>query len=126
MEIKTKLKNIFNLNFKGVIGRGDFWLGMLLAWVVTVLVVVVTEAIYEAMELNLEPEIPPIIFALFISMPIFVMFTSLQIRRIRDLGKSGWFFIPYLFVGAIPFVGHFVQIAILCLKTDYFKKPDQN
>ena len=43
---------------------------------------------------------------------------AMSVRRVRDLGISGWF----ILIGLIPFIGGIVLLIGYCLPTDYLKK----
>lgn len=44
---------------------------------------------------------------------ILVPSIALAIRRLHDLGVSGWFYLGYIIAGELPVVGRFVDIAYL-------------
>ncbi len=43
---------------------------------------------------------------------------AMSVRRVRDIGISGWF----ILIGLIPFIGGIVLLIGYCLPTDYLKK----
>jgi len=70
----------------------------------------------------LDEQSKTIVFLLF--MPILIWFiiasTTMSVRRTRDLGVSGWWYVPLVLLGMVPF-GFIVQWIVFCLKTDAFK-----
>lgn len=51
------------------------------------------------------------------SLAIVVPSIAIAVRRVRDLGISGWFFL----VGFIPFIGGLIVLVGYCLPTDFLK-----
>ena len=105
-------------SFSGRIGRGKFWLGVLLYLIIAVVVTVIINLVFpmaDFMPLNpdgtpqLSPEGMPVynfsspyfLASMLISIPLIWISLAISVKRCHDRGKSGWWCLLLL----IPFVG---------------------
>jgi uncharacterized membrane protein YhaH (DUF805 family) len=108
-------KNI--LNFEGVTDRREFW-----TTAATVAAVVFTASfitILVSQSYDLLGFIQ--VFGSILLLGTSVAFTAMSVRRVRDLGISGWFYLLVLVVGMIPVIGLVLQIIVFCLPTNCLK-----
>jgi uncharacterized membrane protein YhaH (DUF805 family) len=81
-------------NFEGRSSRAEFWWFVLAVWVIEFVLVLITNAIFRGFLGNL------IVFVVWIV--AFLAILSVAIRRLHDVGQSGWmailWFIPCIFL----------------------------
>ena len=87
-----KLFFLYALNFKGRSSRSEYWWGYLFNFLASLVLPVV-----------------PVIGGL-LSLAMLVPGIALSIRRMHDIGKSGW----YLLMGLIPLVGPIILLVYAC------------
>lgn len=108
-------KECFTLNyanFNGRARRSEFW-GFVLF---NVLILVGLFGVF--MAIAIVAEIPALIALPYIySLVAFVPNIALVVRRLHDIGKSGW----YYFVVFIPLVGPFLMLAWCCQDSQPFE-----
>jgi uncharacterized membrane protein YhaH (DUF805 family) len=95
-------------DFKGRSRRREYWYFLLTFWVVSVII--------EIIELNLPPpeqEIPSIIKTI-VGYSFLIPHISLLIRRLHDIGKSGWWSLVFL----IPIVNIIMTFVWLIRDSD--------
>lgn len=103
------------LNFEGVTNRKDFWLTA-----ATVALCVFTVS-FIIILVGLSYDLLGQVFFSILLLTTSVAFTAMSVRRVRDLGISGWFYLLVLVVGMIPAIGLVLQIIVFCLPTNYMK-----
>lgn len=96
----------------GVVGRKEYWLTSIVYFI----------AAFVGFCLMLSGTEAMVFAGLAIIIPFAYMGACLTIKRVRDSGCSGWFFIIYGFVGLIPYVGFLAQIVWMCLPTDFWDR----
>lgn len=94
-------------SFKGRIGRGQFWKGFLLLIGVGVLITFIAGAGGVS-----EDTMEGLIAAY--GLATMVPFLALQVKRLHDRGKSGWFTL----LGFIPFVSIWLAIELFLLSSE--------
>ena len=82
------MKSLFA--FRGRIDRGTFFLGQL-ALCATV-IVIIGVAVLLSQLLTKPPEAVVAIVSVIIALPIFLWSVSLTVRRLHDMGLSGWWY----------------------------------
>ena len=100
--IKLAFKNY--VNFNGRSRRSEFWwfylFNFIIGFILYFLVLVVNQFF--------------IYLLLLYWLIIFLPGLGLSIRRLHDIGKSGW----YIFIAFIPFVGGFILLYFYCLDSE--------
>lgn len=93
-------KNYFN--FGGRTTRRGFWMAMLIHFIITAILSVIVGVL------------PSLAFLVSIySLAILIPNLAIQIRRLRDAGKSwGW-----IFINLVPLVGQIVYLVFLCQRS---------
>jgi Predicted membrane protein len=89
--------------------RKEYWMYTLFMYVIALVLISVTYAISETLG--------SIVYVLFILGTI-APGVTLGIRRLHDIGKSGW----WMFISLVPFVGGIVLLVFLCLDS----QPGEN
>ena len=103
LEYKELWKNAFN--FKERASRRDFWMAFLMNVLVVISIAIVL-GIFSAIT-----NIKSLGLLLYIyDIAIIIPFLSLGIRRLHDIGKSGWWYL----ISAIPLVGTIIYLIFLC------------
>lgn len=87
-------------DFKGRATRSEFWMFVLINWVISAVLLVIDMAVF-GMESG-GPGYLQFVYGLAIIVPA----TALNFRRLHDIGKSGW----WLFIIFVPFVGPILLI----------------
>lgn len=98
------LKNHY-IDFAGRATRTQFWMFNLFVFVIVFVISFIAGLI----------KLP--ILATLAMLAILVPSIAMSVRRVRDLGISGWF----ILIGLIPVVGGIVLLVGYCLPTDYVK-----
>lgn len=93
------------VDFAGRATRTQFWMFNLFVFVIVFFIALIAALI------NLP------ILATLVSLAIVVPSIAMAVRRIRDLGISGWF----ILVSFVPFIGGLLVLVGYCLPTDYLK-----
>ncbi len=86
-------------DFKGVTNRRDYWLAYLAYSIILFFLLILSEVAYFFNA-----------FLLFYVICAVIPNLSIQIRRVRDIGK-GW---PWIFINFIPIIGGIWFIILLC------------
>ena len=93
------------VDFAGRATRTQFWMFNLFVFVLFFVLALIASLIRL-----------PVLITLA-SLAIVVPSIAIAVRRVRDLGISGWFFL----VGFIPFIGGLIVLVGYCLPTDSLK-----
>lgn len=93
------------IDFAGRATRTQFWMFNLFVFVIVFVISFIAGLI----------KLP--ILATLAMLAILVPSIAMSVRRVRDLGISGWF----ILIGLIPVVGGIVLLVGYCLPTDYVK-----
>ena len=104
---------------KGRIDRGDFWKLMLLAWVLMLPFAVMAELHAEPDTLA-EPNWPLLLGSIVLMLFGAVILTSAEVRRLHDLGQSGWAVIAIRLLGPL---GTLIWLILGCKRGD--AKPNE-
>lgn len=99
------LKNQY-VDFAGRASRTQFWMFNLYVFIIVFVISFIAGLI------NLP------ILAMLAALSVLLPSIGISVRRVRDLGISGWFFL----VGLVPFIGGIALLIGYCLPTDYLKK----
>jgi len=84
---------MFYLGFKGRLGRAKFWL-LSLSW--TGLLLSILLYVVHPLEVGSDTVKFSLVALLFIA--FYYVQLSLLVRRLHDIGKSGWWYVPYFFI----------------------------
>tara|TARA_R110000765_G_scaffold417909_2_gene520953 strand:- start:4 stop:378 length:375 start_codon:yes stop_codon:yes gene_type:complete len=114
--ISTFYKSTFK--FGGVASRTEYWMSMLQ---VSVLLLLGTAASAAMVGGSNHPD-ATLGILMFIWTPVtlatIIAGASIGVRRVRDLGISGYFYLALCFVALIPIIGGVIQLVVLCLPTN--------
>lgn len=94
------------INFSGRARRSEYWWAVLFIFVVNIFVSIVDNVITPGMVRDYGNGLISILWSLAIIIPSL----SLNVRRLHDIDKSGWF----VLLGLIPIVGPIVLIVWAC------------
>ena len=119
MKIYLKVIKDNYVNFNGRARRKEFWMFQLFVIIITVLCTIFDNILGTFFTIDAGP-------AGFISLPYgwlyflcgifhFLPSLSLLVRRLHDVGKSGWWY----FIGFIPFIGIIWLLYLLCKDGDH-------
>lgn len=97
--IQAVTKNYFN--FSGRAQRKEFWLFMFVYTVAIILSVVIDNLFFKS---DIETSNLPL--TIIFSLVTFIPYFSVTVRRLHDIGKSGWF----LLLGIIPLIGPLILL----------------
>lgn len=50
---------------------------------------------------------------------------AVTVKRVRDTGCSGWFFLLYSILALVPYIGFVAQVVWMCLPTNFFDRFKQ-
>lgn len=98
----------------GTAQRKEYWLTSIL-YMIAVFVLTFTMLSVEALMI---PAL--IVLGVFIWMG-----AALTIKRVRDTGCSGWFFLLYSILAFIPYLGFVAQVIWMCLPSNFFDRYKQ-
>jgi uncharacterized membrane protein YhaH (DUF805 family) len=92
------------LYFNGRSRRSELWWFFLFNIIIEIIIIILANLIT-----------PNLIFLLYIyALIAFLPGLGLVIRRLHDIGKSGW----YIFIAFIPLVGAFILLYFYCLDSE--------
>lgn len=118
---KGLIKNY--VNFNGRVSRKEFWnigltvIGVMLALTVISLVFLGISVASESLILTFLSCIPMLAVSAY-GIAVLVPLTALEVRRLHDIGKSGWF----LLLGFVPYVGSIIIFVFTLLDS----QPGEN
>ncbi len=98
---KKFISNYFN--FKGRSTRKDFWFTILDIFIITIIIGFIVGP------LQLEDKIVNLILELY-GLILIIPMLSLEIRRLHDINKSGW----WILLSLIPGIGSIILIVFYC------------
>ena len=87
-------------DFNGRARRKEYWMFILFNIVIAIVLAVIDSLLGTA----------PIIYLVYI-LAVFIPSISVGVRRLHDIGKSGW----WLFISFIPLVGVIWFLALMCM-----------
>ncbi|MBQ6538816.1 MAG: DUF805 domain-containing protein [Bacilli bacterium] len=93
--------------FKGRTSRADFWWAILGYFILSCIVGIIAGLI---MGTNTDPNTTNPIVTIWM-LATFLPALGLEIRRLHDINKSGW----WVLISLIPFVGSIILIVFYCL-----------
>ena len=102
------------INFKGRARRKEYWLFLL----INILIIVIFMTLDTVIDSRSFSEMVSGVLAIYMLFNI-VPFLALIVRRLHDVGKSGW----YWFIRFIPIIGGIWLLILLC--TDSQKGPNK-
>ena len=95
----------------GLVQRQEYWLtslGLMVAVFVCTFAMLAVEALMVPM---------------FILLGVLIWVgAALTIKRVRDTGCSGWFFLVYSLIALIPYLGFVIQVIWMCLPSNFFDR----
>tara|TARA_B110000902_G_scaffold189281_1_gene214284 strand:- start:121 stop:546 length:426 start_codon:yes stop_codon:yes gene_type:complete len=117
--VDTFYKN--TLEFKGVACRKEYWLSMLQVYVVLILALFLSGFMYGASQNSEVTKAILLMIWTVVGLATMIASVSIGVRRVRDLGISGYFYLLLMCISVVPFIGWILQITALCLPTDALK-----
>lgn len=109
------LKNY--VNFKGRARRKEYWMFVLFNMIAAIIAMILDNVFHTGFTMDVQGMEVPLgygwiycIYALAIILPSLAVF----VRRMHDIGKSGWWF----FITLIPLVGAIWMLVLLCKAGD--------
>ena len=105
------LKNYINLT--GRTGRKEFWMFTLINLVFAILAMLVDRQLGICFKMEIGYGLQTLPFGYFFALYLLATLVptlALQVRRLHDLGKSGWFF----FICLIPVIGIIYLLVLYC------------
>jgi len=98
--------------FSGRAPRREYWYFVLFSIIVSILLGIIDGVVGTMLTLGVDPQGMPIqtgILGLFFSLFMLLPATGIAVRRLHDIGKSGWWY----FIVLIPFIGILVLLYFL-------------
>lgn len=92
--------------FSGRARRREFWLFTLFRWIVSFVLQIISVAASDSVALNVLVTVASLLFSLFIIIPGL----ALDVRRLHDTGRSGW----WLLICLLPIIGAIVLLVFFC------------
>lgn len=92
--------------FSGRARRREFWLFALFTWIVSCVLQLLSIAVQDSVVINALVAIVSLLFLLFILIPGL----ALDVRRLHDTGRSGW----WLLIALLPIIGAIVLLVFFC------------
>lgn len=119
MEIYLKVLKENYVNFRGRARRKEFWMFQLFLIIITTICIGLDNILGTVVAMDAGPFgliILPFgwlyfLCGIFHFLPSF----SVLVRRLHDIGKSGWWF----FIGYVPFIGIFWLLYLVCKDGDH-------
>jgi uncharacterized membrane protein YhaH (DUF805 family) len=105
------LKNYINLT--GRTGRKEFWMFTLINLVFAILAMLVDRQLGICFKMEIGYGLQTLPFGYFFALYLLATLVptlALQVRRLHDVGKSGWFF----FICLIPVIGIIYLLVLYC------------
>lgn len=95
------------LDFEGRARRSEYWWFTLFNWLIVVLLMIVDSVVFGDSGVVL---IPVLVYMAAVFIPNF----SLTVRRLHDIGRSGW----WMLVGLVPYIGALVLFIFSVLESE--------
>jgi uncharacterized membrane protein YhaH (DUF805 family) len=92
--------------FSGRAQRAEYWFFFLFSTIASMLLLVI-DGVIGTMDMELGVGLLYVVYAL----AVFIPTLAVSVRRLHDIGKSGW----WLLIGFIPFVGPIVLLVFFIL-----------
>ncbi len=92
-------------DFNGRAGRKEYWMFALFNFIFVIAAMVIDNVIGTTIG-----ELPYGVFYFLYALAVFLPSLAVLIRRLHDVGKSGWFF----FITLIPLIGSIWLLVLLC------------
>ncbi|ANQ51880.2 DUF805 domain-containing protein [Flammeovirga sp. MY04] len=96
-------------NFSGRARRSEYWFFLLFNVIAIFALMALDAFIINVLEVGFSP------FYIIYAFASFIPTIALIVRRLHDVGKSGWFY----FVGLIPLIGPIWLIVLFCTDGEY-------
>lgn len=96
-------------NFSGRARRSEYWYFVLMSIIISIILAVIDNMTGLTYENSLSGPIKSVY-----SLLVFIPGLAVAVRRLHDIGKSGWFF----FIVLIPIIGVFWLLIVLCTEGD--------
>lgn len=97
-------------NFRGRARRSEYWFYCLASFIISIGLAIV-EYLFNLSHLNLQYGILRGLYSLL----VFIPGLAVSVRRLHDVGKSGWF----LFIAFIPIIGLIWLFILFCKEGEY-------
>ncbi len=113
MDFMTAVKTVFRkyVDFSGRAPRAEFWYFQLFILVVEAVLIALSAASSDR-EVSPISMVVGILLTLF-GLGIFLPALAVQVRRLHDIDKSGW----WMFIQLVPLVGGIILLVFLCRKS---------
>lgn len=108
-------------SIEGRASRSEYWWFALfntLPFILLVIIGIITGSFDDDSEIGMGMGIVLILFSIFF-LAIIIPAITVSVRRLHDLGQSGWWIMGFIVLSAIPIVGSLVTIAMYV----YFAMP---
>ena len=117
--VRTCLREKY-ATFSGRAARSEYWWFQLFYWIFIVVAAAVIFGLGgdEGAGFNSLGTVALIVFGI-IFLGLIIPMLSVTVRRIHDLGYSGWWYLAYIILSAIPYIGALVGIGglvVACLR----------
>lgn len=99
-------------DFKGRATRKEYW-SFISAYIILVIIIGFFIDFFSALHLAILSGVFLGLFILF-TLAVFVPSLALSIRRIHDMGQSGWWYL----IALIPYAGSIVLVVFFCLPSE--------
>ena len=102
---------LYYFQFSGRSRRKEFWMFTLFN-IPFLFTAILLDKLLGTTIPNLELELPIGFLSISYSIFIFIPSISVSVRRLHDIGKSGWYYL----ISFIPYVGGILMIAAMCIE----------
>jgi uncharacterized membrane protein YhaH (DUF805 family) len=110
-------------DFNGRATRREYWMPILVELLVeVVMVVVIVAVVMVAMLLEESSPVGSAILIILLLIPLvvyniayFIARLSLSVRRLHDIGQSGWMLLVYRLLYFLCYIGVIVELVFMCL-----------
>jgi uncharacterized membrane protein YhaH (DUF805 family) len=101
--------------FRGRARRAEFWMFALVSWLIAIPLAIIGAVLFGGSG----AENGALALVDLYSLAVFLPSLALTVRRLHDVGRSGW----WLFIALVPFIGAIVLLVFYC--TDSQPGPNQ-